>query len=81
MSSDENEKSERNIRRKPAIGGLIGGIGGSVRLIGCKFKGKITVHGKPEGADVGPLIGRVEENANVEVEDSSAEAEIEYKQD
>lgn len=51
-----------------------------VRKLGIpNFKGKITIKGTPKEVDVGSLIGRAEENT--EVVDSSADAEIEYKQD
>jgi len=64
-------------RDKSAIGLLIGrSVGG--KIINCHASGKITAHGKPEGVDVGSLIGQLE---NTEVKDSSAEAEIEYRQD
>lgn len=73
----KGSSTNERIRTKPAIGGLIGrAVGGKVSH--SYFKGKITIHGKPEEVDVGGLIGQGE---NTEVEDSSAEAEIEYKQD
>ncbi len=62
---------------KPAIGGLVGRNYGKV--INSHFKGKITIHGNPEEMDVGGLIGAGGENS--EVVGSSADAEIEYKQD
>ena len=62
---------------KPAIGGLVGRNDG--KIINSHFKGKIKIHGNPEGVDVGGLIGTGGENS--EVVESSAEAEIEYKQD
>ena len=62
---------------KRAIGGLIGASKGG-RVINSYFKGKITIHGKPEDVDAGSLIGRSEDT---EVVNSSANAEIEYKED
>ena len=62
---------------KSAIGGLLGRQHGG-KVSNSYFKGKITIHGKPEEVDVGGLIGQGE---NTEVVDSSADAEIEYKQD
>lgn len=65
------------IHNKPAIGGLIGhSVGG--KITDCHFKGKITTKGNSKDVDVGGLIGRSE---NTEIVNSSADAEIEYKQD
>ena len=62
---------------KPAIGLLVGRNNG--KIINCHASGKITIHGKPEDVDAGGLIGTAGESS--EVEGSSADAEIEYKQD
>lgn len=69
--------SEIGKTHKSAIGGLIGRADGG-KVSNSHYKGKITIHGNPEGVDVGGLIGQEE---NTEVIDSSADAEIEYKQD
>lgn len=64
---------------KPAIGGLIGHTGRGTKVRNSHYKGKITIKGTSEEVNVGGLIGQAEENT--EVVDSSADAEIEYKQD
>ena len=65
-------------RPKPAIGGLIGESKGG-RVTNSFFKGKITIKGKSQGeVDVGSLIGKAEDT---KVNGSSANAEIEYKED
>jgi membrane-bound ClpP family serine protease len=69
--------SKKKQRGKSAMGLLIGRSTGG-KVINCHASGKITIHGKPEDVDAGSLIGQSE---NTEVVGSSADAEIEYKQD
>ena len=69
--------TEEETQSKIAVGGLVGRAK-NVKIRDSHYKGKITIHGKPEDTDVGGLIGQGE---NTEVEDSSADAEIEYTQD
>jgi membrane-bound ClpP family serine protease len=71
--------TKERMQTKSAIGGLIGHAGRGTKVRDSYFKGKITIKGTPKEVDVGSLIGRAEENT--EVVDSSADAEIEYKQD
>ncbi len=72
-------KRKRSVssKTKSAIGGLIGKSSGG-RVSNSYYKGKIIIRGKSQEVDVGGLIGQSE---NTEVVDSSADAEIEYKQD
>ena len=72
-------KRKRKISSKPrpAIGLLVGRNNG--KIINCHARGKITIHGKPGDVDAGGLIGATGKSS--EVVDSSADAEIEYKQD
>jgi len=70
-------RNKRRTQSKLTVGGLIGRAKGG-KVSRCFSTGKLTAHGKPEGVDVGGLIGQSE---NVEIVDSSADAEIEYKQD
>jgi membrane-bound ClpP family serine protease len=68
--------AKESIQSKLVVGGLIG-RGNNVKLIHSHFKGKIITWGKHEDINAGGLIGQGE---NIEVVDSSADAEIEYKQ-
>ncbi|MFC1953663.1 hypothetical protein ACFLWR_06015 [Chloroflexota bacterium] len=62
---------------KRAIGLLIGKSRGGV-VKNVHVQGKISIRGKPREVDVGGLIGQSEDT---KVTGSSADVEIEYKQD
>ena len=68
---------KRKSSSKSAIGLLIGKSKGG-RVSNCSAEGKIMFHGKPEDINIGGLIGDIE---NTEVTDSTANVEIEYKED
>lgn len=76
-SRKQGDFTNDKIQPKFVVGGLIGSSS-AVKLTDCHFKGKIIIHGKSEDIKVGGLIGQAE---NTEVVDSSADAEIQYKQD
>lgn len=69
--------TEKRTQSKLVVGGLIGKSSGG-KVSNSHFRGKIIIQGEPEEIDAGGLIGQSE---NTEVVDSSADAEIEYKQD
>ena len=71
------QPTSTKISPKPAIGLLVGRNDGKV--INSHASGRITIHGKPEDVDAGGLIGAAGESS--EVEGSSVDAVIEYKQD
>ncbi len=79
VESDKKSLTTNRSQSKGKIGGLIGYAGRGAKVRNSHFKGKITIKGTPEEVNVGGLIGQAEENT--EVVDSSADAEIEYKQD